>query len=216
MPTETPSWKHHRVIHSRFPPKNLFDNKNSAKQVLLAELEGMTSDRLQRWREFVTPDDFRSGDGWGAVMASFCYVSPGRFNTSTFGAYYCADSPHTAISEWGYHAARVWRDFGFTDEASAVVRCYSGRFTLPMVDIRDDLKAHNPDSYTYSQALANLQKADGADGLVYNSVRNQGGQCAALFRPPATSPVKQGAHYSVQWDGEVFIAFAKISQYEPL
>jgi hypothetical protein len=211
-----PDWKHHRVIHSRFPPKNLFDNKNAAKNLLLADLESMTSDRLQRWREFVAPDDFRSGNGWGAVMASFCYVSQGRFNTSTFGAYYCADSPHTAIAEWGHHSAKLWRDLRLTDEASAVIRCYTGTFREPLLDISNDVKAHNPDSYKYSQALAQLHKVEGVNGLVYRSVRNEGGICAALFRPPATSPVKQGAHYSVQWSGNEFVAFAKISQYEKL
>lgn len=214
--TDVPDWKHHRVIHSRYPPQNLFDGDDAVKNELLGDLESMTSDRLYRWREFVSPEDYKSGEGWGAVMASFCYSTPGRFNSTTFGAYYCANSHHTALAEWAFHAAKVWRDFRMTDEASAVVRSYVGAFKKPLVDVRRDPKAHNPDSYTYSQAKAQLLKVDGAYGLMYLSVRHPGGVCAALFRPPATTPVKQAAHFSVLWNGEEFTEFAKLSKFESL
>jgi hypothetical protein len=215
MANITPAWKHYRVIHSRFPPKNLFDSDDT-KNLLLAELESMSSDRLHRWREFIKPEDFRRGDGWGPVMASFCYIRPGRFNSNNFGAYYCADSPRTAMAEWSYHSAKIWRDFGFTDEASAVVRCYTGFFKQPLIDLRKDLKAHNPDSYLYSQAKAQLHKINDDFGFIYHSVRHSGGLCAALLRPSATSPVSQSVHYSLMWDGQAFVAFAEISQYEKI
>jgi hypothetical protein len=214
-----PSWKHYRAIHSRFPPKNLFDNfsdNNAKTQTLLAELESLTSDRLHRWREFVTEEDYRQGDGWGAVMASFCYVRAGRFNTESFGAYYCADSAHAAIAEWSFHAAKVWSDFGFTDEASAVLRCYSGSFTKALVDLTGDAKAHSKRSYKHSQTLASALTANNEYGVLYRSVRLPEAFAAALFRPPASSVVKQAGHYSVQWNGTAFIAFAKVSEYEKL
>lgn len=209
-------WRHYRVVHSRFPPKNLFDKRDAARNLMLGELEDMTNDRLHQWREFVSPEDFRRGEGWGAVMAAFCYSKPGRFNTSSFGAYYCADSAHTAIAEWSHHSAQTWRDLKYTDEASAVLRCYTGTFKRPLIDVRSDKKAHSDTSYAYSQALAQLHRTVGAFGLIYNSVRLDGGVCAALLRPPATSPVKQAAHYSVQWNGDAFVAFAKVSGYEPI
>lgn len=212
----TPDWKHYRVIHSRYPPKNLFDVKDEAKNKILAEIESMTSDRIHRWREFISPEDVREGEGWGAVMASFCYVSPGRFNTNTFGAYYCADSSHTAIAEWSYHNGKLWRDFGFNDEASAVVRCYVGSFKKNLVDLRADSKAHAPNSYVYSQTKAQLLKVEGEYGLLYQSVRHSGGTCAALLRPPATTPVKQSAHFTVLWNGTEFTNFAKLSKFEPI
>lgn len=214
--TSIPEWKHYRVIHSKFPPKNLFDVKNACQNLLLAELEGMTSDRLHRWREFVSPADYRDGDGWGAVMASFCYVMPGRFNTAGFGAYYCADSPHTAISEWSHHKGKVWRDFRFNDEASAVVRSYVGSFKKSLIDLRTETQVHEPDNYAFSQAKGQLLKSQGEFGIIYQSVRHSGGVCAALLRPPATSPVRQSAHYNVLWDGGDFISFAKLGKFESL
>jgi hypothetical protein len=210
-----PSWKHYRAIHSRYPPQNLFDDDARA-QTLVAELEGLTSDRLHRWPEFVSKEDYRQGDGWGAVMASFCYVRAGRFNTESFGAYYCADSAHAAIAEWSFHAATVWNDFGFTDEASAVVRCYSGSFAKALIDLTGDAKVHSKRSYKYSQTLGAKLQAAKEYGVLYNSVRHSGGLAAALFRPPASTLVKQAGHYTVQWNGSAFIAFAKVSDYEKL
>lgn len=196
-------------------PVNLFDRDSEDVQALLAEMEGLTSDRLHRWREFVSEEDFRSGDGWGAVMASFCYVRAARFNDMTFGAYCCSDSIHTAIAEWSYHTGSAWLDFGLTDEVSAVVRSYVGSFKKELVDLRGADKCHGPD-YAYPQAQAKLLKVDGEFGILYSSVRNPGGVCAALLRPPATSAVKQAAHYTIQWNGDVFTAFAKVSEYENL
>jgi RES domain-containing protein len=217
MPEESVllDWKHYRVISSRFPPINLFDQESEKFNTLMAELETLTADRLHRWREFVAEDDFRSGSGWGAVMASFCYVSPGRFNDSRMGAYYCSNSIKTSITEWGYHTGKSWHHFGLTDEVSAVVRAYTGHFKHSLIDLRNDPKVHG-DEYAYPQAKANLLRVDGASGVVYNSVRHEGGICVALFRPPATTPVTQAAHYCLNWNGEVFTSFAKLSAYETL
>jgi RES domain-containing protein len=211
-----PEWKHYRAIHSRFPPTNLFDSVGDADQALLAELESATSDRIHRWREFVAPEDARFGHGWGAVMASFCYVTAGRFNTPHFGAYYCADSPHTAIAEWSYHAAKTWRDFGFTEEASATVRTYSGKFAKELVDLRTDAAAHHSNDYRHSQGIAFTLWQQREFGVLYRSVRREGNLAAALFRPPATSAVMQAAHYSVRWNGTNFIEFARLSEYEKI
>nr|WP_324257425.1 RES family NAD+ phosphorylase [Cellvibrio fontiphilus] len=211
----TPEWKHYRVIHSRFPPRNLFD-EDPATQNLLAELEAATSDRLYRWRECVAEEDARFGDGWGAVMASFCYIRPGRFNTAAFGAYYCANSVHTAIAEWSHHAAKVWRDHGFDDQASAVVRAYIGSFKQSLIDLREQVQFHHPDNYFASQACAVSLREQGCYGVVYTSLRHPTGLAAALFRPPATSSLRQSAHYSVRWDGTRFVEFAKLNSYEKL
>ena len=41
----------------------------------------------------------------------------------------------------------------------------------------------------------------GADGIVYPSVRNAGGQCFAAFYPDVMSAPVQGRHLSYHWDG---------------
>ena len=184
--------------------------------LLLAELEGHTSDRLMRWRESVTPEDARFGNGWGAVMASFCYINPGRFNTHSFGCYYAADSVHTALKEWSFHATKVWLDFQYRDDANAVVRSYTGRVVEPLIDASKNNRVHQSDDYTASQAYGTKLKAAGAFGIYYRSVRDKGSFRLGMLRPPATSPVTQSAHFTVNWNGERFTEYAEIKEFKSL
>ncbi len=208
--------KHYRVIHSIYPPKNLFDTVVDHDALLLAELEGDTSDRLMRWRESVSVADARFGDGWGPVMASFCYISPGRFNTHQFGCYYSAVSVHTAIKEWAFHAAKVWNDFQYKDDAHAVVRSYCGSITKPLIDATKNNRLHQADDYTTSQAFGVKARNDGAFGIYFRSVRDKGSNCYALLRPPATTPVNQSAHFTINWEDGQFTEYAEVKQYRKL
>lgn len=212
-----PRWAHKRVIHSIYPPTNLFDYAQSdADAQLLAELEGETSDRLVRWRESVDLSDARFGYGWGPVMASFCYIAPGRFNTANFGCYYAANTIGTAIAEWSHHAGKVWRDFGYQAIAHATVRSYLGHIEQPLVDVRSDIVLHDLADYSASQSFARELKQQGSYGILYRSVRANGGECVALLRPPATGPVKQGSHFSVNWDGNRFTGYQRLGKFQPL
>lgn len=207
-----PNWSHFRVIHSRFPPTNVFDAADAEDQILLAELEGQTNDRLFNWHEWLDTDHFQAGPGWGAVMASFCHFSAGRFNNTSFGAYYCSDSIHTAIAEWTHHAGKVWREHQLTDVADATVRSYVGEFCSDLVDICEHSQFHG-ESYDETQALASTLKAQQQAGVLYRSVRYPSGLCAGLFIPQATTAVRQSTHYTIQWDGEKFTQFAALSDY---
>lgn len=209
-----PDWTHHRIVHSKYPPKNLFDDDDRINSTL-GEVMADTSERLYAPERFVDPLDVRHGLGWGPVMASFCYPRLGRFSNGGHcgGAYYAANSAKTAISEWAHHTARFWAGFGYTDEVSAVVRCYTGRVVLPLLDVRgiDKLNKHDPSyEYNYTRAFSDSARAQGANGVVYRSQRLPGGECIALFRPPSTTPVTQAAHYSCIFDGQRFSAFAKL------
>ncbi len=211
----TPEWPHYRVIHSRFPPTSIFDSVDAQDQLLLAELEGATNDRLSNWQEWISGEDFRSGPGWGAVMASFCHFSPGRFNDTSFGAYYCSNSIHTAIAEWTYHAGKFWLEHGFSDIADATVRSYVGAFDQPLVDVRTYPEFHG-ESYQQPQLLARFLKNEHRHGVLYNSVRLEDGLCAGLFIPKATTPVRQSAHYTIHWDGLQFTQYAQLSDYKTI
>ena len=214
----SPSWgKHHRVIHSKYPPITLFEGELSGDDELLMELEGTTSDRLTRWNEFVSTADYKEGPGWSTVMAAFCYATDGRFSiTDKLGAYYCASHPKTAMAEWCYHAAKIWNDFVFTDDASAIVRSYVGKFNKPLVDARKNTRVHRRDDYTDSQAFALKQYQSGKYGILYRSMRDPKGECAALLRPTATTTVTQSKHYSVIWDGERFTKYGTVGEFVEL
>ena len=214
-----PAWsKHYRVIASKFPTRNLFD-EDEEDNYLLGELASETNDRLARFRDYVAPEDVRFGDGWGPVMASFCHPQLGRFSTDDTGAYYCSDDPHTAISEWSHHMSRFWQQMGFTEDASIVARCYTGNFKQPLLDVRGHpaLNADDPSySYTVSSNFAKRAGLESVYGILYQSVRRAGGECAALLRPPATTPVKQAGHYVCLYrDGE-FRDYAAVGDIRPI
>ena len=211
----SPSWSHVRVIHSRFPPTNVFDSVDAQDQLLLAELESATNDRLTNWQEWITGEDFRSGPGWGAVMASFCHFSAGRFNDAGFGVYYCSNTIHTAIAEWTFHAGKFWLEHGFSDIADATVRSYVGQFEEDLVDVQHLAECHG-ETYDHPQLLARHLKTQRYSGVLYRSVRLEGGLCAGLFRPSATSPVRQSAHYTIHWNGHQFTQYAQLSDYKTI
>ncbi len=208
-----PQWKHHRVIHSKHPPMDVFE---SPDHLILGELESATSDRVVNWPRFVLEEDYRTGTGWGAVMASFCYPAEGRFNTADRGAYYAGDCPETALREWTYHTEKVWRGFGVGNDFSAVVRCYTGKVTKPLVDIRGQSEFMHDTDYRLGQQLAAELLRAGEFGILFSSVRSPGAEAVALLRPPATTPVVQAGHYVLHWNGRRFTHYAHLDRFHAL
>lgn len=205
-----PHWKHSRIIHSKYPPIDCFESPDA---ILLGELESATSDRVVHWPRYIDEKDYRAGPGWGAVMASFCYPSEGRFNTRSRGAYYAGDCLETALKEWTYHSGKVWRGFGVGSDYSAVVRCYTGQVVEPLVDLRGQPQYMHDTNYSPGQQVAANLINSGEFGILYNSIRADGAEAVALLRPPATSPVTQAGHYSLHWDGERFTKYAELAEY---
>jgi hypothetical protein len=149
-------------------------------------------------------------------MASFCYPREGRFSSDSRGAYYCAKSIETAIKEWSYHTALYWRDHGWTDEVSAVVRSYTGRIVEDLLDVREVKDLHHPIDYSKSISFANEAYNKNEFGILYQSVRHPESECLALLRPGASTPVKQGAHYTLVFNGAFFESYAKLGELRKL
>jgi hypothetical protein len=82
------------------------------------------------------------------------------------------------------------------------MRCYISGVHGTLSDIRGGWKAeHDPDSYAASRKLGAKLRRKGSNGLVFDSVRRKGGECAALFYPDLASPCVQGRHLIYRWDG---------------
>lgn len=76
---------------------------------------------------------------------------------------------------------------------------------------------HSADSHAASVALARELRAAGSWGLLYRSVRREGGECVAVFRPRAVQlPVVQGAHVSLVWDGARIAGWYGKSAWQPV
>lgn len=209
MSLETlPEWpKAYRIVSSAFPPISVFEDVlDPADMELAYQIEGLTNDRLREEAgllSLVAPEDRVCGPGASPLMAAFTHTGlASRFTDGQYGVYYCADSVQTAIAETRYHKERFLRA---TNEPSLelTMRVYVCKLQKPLVDIRDGhAQLHDPDpaSYPLAQRFAAEQRKLNAWGLLYRSVRHAGGECAALFRPPAASLPTQGVHLRYVWD----------------
>jgi RES domain len=72
----------------------------------------------------------------------------------------------------------------------------------PFVHLNPLGSRFSPNNYTAAQELGTTLKANGAQGIAYNSVRHSPFLCFALFTPNIISEVIQTAHYDYIWDGK--------------
>ena len=204
-----PGWrKAYRLINSSFPPLGVFEDTLNPDDLDMAfAIEAMTNDRLREeagMLQRVAPADRVSGPGSTAVMAAFTHIgNPSRFTDGSYGVYYCANSVDAAIAETKFHQERF---LAATLEANVEItmRAYVNKVVKPLLDVRDRAELHQPDLATYvaSQAFAREQRDGRTWGLLYRSVRLDGHECVAAFRPQAVSLPVQGAHFRYVWDAK--------------
>ena len=214
-------WQHYRIIPSKFPPINVFEELVAPELIDAAfEVESMTNDRLRAEAgdiNQVIVEDRVVGPGSSVVMAAFTHIGrPTRFSDGSFGVYYAARSMETAVHETVFHRERFLR---YTIEGSCDLdmRVYVGMTNKPLLDIRstDFNYLHHPDigHYPVSQAFGATVKRANQWGLLYNSVRHQGGECIAALRPPAVTIPIQGPQLLYRWDGEkIYSVYEKNDQ----
>ena len=211
FPLSAVQWRpSYRVVPSRFPPIDLFERVAAPGDWdLLNLLEGQTSARLREEAgaiHMVRKEDRRYGPGWTPVMAAFCHFTGqgSRFSDGAFGVYYCALSEATAIAETRYHAERFLRDSS-EPPMQLQQRVYLSDLDGKLRDLREDANATpllDPDDWRAGQTLGRQVWEAQGDGIVYPSVRDPDGECAAVLRPPVMSATRQGLHLGYEWDGE--------------
>ncbi|MCP1726850.1 hypothetical protein J2T60_000815 [Natronospira proteinivora] len=205
---ERQNW--YRAVPSRHPPVQLWDHCANPEELHdAAMVESVTNDRLrQELGEIraVPEADWVFGEGASPVMAAFCHVNEqgSRFSPGDYGVYYAGSSPRVAAREVAYHR-RQWYRQNPAAEPRQTMRLYQGSVTRPLIDIRGETRPgllHDPDSWHHAQRFGQAAKQDQSWGIHYRSVRHPGGECVALLRPPAITPVIQTRHFQLHWDGE--------------
>lgn len=200
----------YRIIPSRFPPIALFEAvADPADLEAVFQIEAMTNDRLREEAgdlALVPPEDRIAGPGTSPIMAAFTHLNPegDRFTDGSYGVFYAGRTLGTAIAETRHHRTRFLEA---TDEPAQELdmRVYAVDLDAPLHDIREmrDTQAalYHPDSYAVAQETARRLRDEGANGIVYASVRDEGGECAAVFRPRLLSNCRQERHLTYVWDG---------------
>lgn len=215
--TATVSGRLHRLINSRFPPIGLFDNYVDTREELQEAflIENLTNPRANialGAMALIPENELIIGQPTAnVVMAAFIHVGEegSRFNDNRLGAWYAATDIDTAIAETLYHNTRRLKASAGGFPNTIQLREYIATSTSDLIDLRgtqgDAPELFHESDYTHSQAFSNAHRwpfADPAyDGIVFDSVRNEGGTNVCLFRPKAlTLPITQGSHYQYEWD----------------
>lgn len=139
------------------------------------------------------------------VNASFCHAHPlgSRFSGPDRGAWYAAFDVATAQAEVGFHKSVQLAEIGRFED-SVTYDDYLADFSANFHDLRRarGFKAClDPASYVQSQALAEQLLEAGSLGIVYPSVRHEGGTCLACFRPALVTNVRPARTYRFTWSG---------------
>jgi len=200
----------HRLIASRFPTVGLYDQVADAADLdVVFAIEALTNPRVRQelgQLSLVPPADRVAGPGATLIMAAFTHLNPlgSRFSDGSWGVYYAADSLNTAVAEVSYHRAL------FLARTSEEAIDIDLRWLhTDLMDRLHDLRGqgasmpgvYDPDRYGASQALGGALRAQGSQGIVYDSVRWPQGQCAAVFKPRALSNARIAGHIGMHWDG---------------
>jgi hypothetical protein len=203
-----------RVIHTRRPPIDLFERvcPDSDERSALIELEVKTNPRVRDEVgeiEMVPRHRRVFGPNASWVMAPFTHInrSGSRFSDGSYGVYYAAKALETAIIETGYHFGRFAADSSDPPRTEPM-RVLKGTAACCPHDLeslagaeRND--ALDPKSYFKSRSLAAALRTDNSDGILYPSVRHQGGNCIAIFWPNVISVPIQERQLEFEWNGQV-------------
>lgn len=198
-----------RLVSSRFPPRGLFDRVAAVDDLeSTIAVESLTNDRLRDEVGDITlvpPAERMTGPGATPIMAAFTHTNPNgsRFSDGTFGVYYAARDLDTAIRETVYHRER-WLADSAQPPMTIEMRLYLADMAGRLDDLRGEPAARpllDPDSYAASQRHGLRRRRAGSHGIVYQSVRSPGGECAALLRTIPLAPARQSTHYGYVWDG---------------
>lgn len=204
----------HRLIPSRYLPGG--DSvlaelaEDDAQLQAVFELDAATNDRLRAENDLlpgIGPEELVFAVPHAAVVnASFCHANPlgSRFSGPDRGAWYAGFELETSQREVAFHKAVQLAEIGRFED-SVTYDDYLADFSATFHDLRRPRRAFreclDPDSYAASQQLAETLLDSGSLGVVYPSVRHDGGTCVAAFRPALVMNVRRGRTYRFTWTG---------------
>ncbi len=203
--------KTHRIIRSRFPPIDLFEDiADPADWDAILSAEAKTNPRVAESVGMLdlVPEARRvAGAGASWAMAPFTHTStdrPSRFTNGSYGVYYAGDRVEVALFETMHHhgvfMAATNEPPGWVSDFRELV----GALDTELFDVTDQssfAELYLPDDYSASQDLGARLRGSNANGILYQSVRYPEGLAVALFWPDIAGIPKQGQHFSYYWDG---------------
>lgn len=216
----SPSW---RVIPTSFTEDRILRKVADAEDMeVTSGVEQMTSDGRRQDDEevaFVPPKERVTGAGSGYIMRPFIYRNPdgSRFSDGEHGVYYAARTQATAVEETRHHRA-VFMSRTKEGPMRLEMRVLTADLDGELHDVRGMQKKqaalYHRTNYSTSQALARELFKEGSSGIVYDSVRHKGGQCAAVFRPPVLSRCRSAGLLAYDWNGKEISKVYELREYK--
>ena len=199
----------HRLLPAKYSPNNdsvltriaddedlpfVFQLDDATNGRLLAE-EDRTPGINSRELVFHVPN-------YRVINAAFTHANPlgARFSTPDRGAWYAAFELATAKAEVLFHKSIEFAEINWREREEIGYDDYLADFTNTFHDLRGiEDEALSPTSYKRSQQLAVELMELGSLGIIYPSVRREGGTCLACFRPSIVANVRKSARYKLIW-----------------
>lgn len=215
IPVTATEWRpSYRLIPSRYPTVGLYDRvADPADLDVVFAIEALTNPRIRDeigQLQLVPPEERVSGAGSTMVMAAFTHLNPegSRFSDGSYGVYYAAHALETAVAEVSHHRALF---LSRTAEPAIDVdlRVIAATVSAELHDLRElcnrvgkrGAALFDPNHYGAPQVLGRQLRAAGSWGVLFPSVRHDGGFCVGVFRPKALCNARSGAHLALHWDG---------------
>jgi len=194
----------HRLIPSKYSDNydsvltRIADNDAHLKDI--SDLDHATNDRL------LAENDRLPGIGLGELVfgvpyyriinAVFCHAHPhgSRFNGPDRGGWYGGFVIETSIAEVSFHKRVELAEVSWAKPVCVTYDDYLADFTGSFHDLRGAAAfaaCLEPNSYIESQRLSQQLLGDTSLGLVYPSVRHDGGTCIVCFRPAVVGNVRK-------------------------
>ena len=201
----------HRLIPSAYDEETVLNRLTTDSNELAAlfELEGATNERQLGEAGLlpgITVRELVFGVSYSHIVnAAFTHAKPlgSRFNGPERGAWYAGFSLETAGIEVAFHKAEELREINWQEMETFLYADFLADFRGGFHDIRGDAdyaKCLDPKSYATSQELARELLDKRSAGVIYPSVRHNGGICIACFRPALVNNVRKGGQVSVEFE----------------
>jgi RES domain len=212
VPVTATEWRpSYRLIPSRYPTVGLYDRvADPADLEVVFAIESLTNPRIRDQvgqLQLVSPEERVSGAGSTMVMAAFTHLNPegSRFSDGSYGVYYAAHALETAIAEVSHHRA-IFLARTAEPALDVDMRVIAANVDAPLHDLvalgKRAAPWLDPNDYGPPQTLGRQLREAGSWGVLFPSVRHEGGLCVGIFRPKALRHARSGAHIALHWDGQ--------------